>query len=231
MFAMGPLNVACAAEATTAMPPPSPTLTNPEMILPFAGVDASPSRSPSPEVMFPLLLPDPMAPAALRHDSKQMQSPVCVERQQSSPHLSHSPGESSVNSDEFGEGITWLRFDDDIETGSDAEDDEERFGSFPQVADSDDVERWDMPQSGPMDEEDFSSAALSRRADIILANAKKRLSVCVRPSRDFVVLANKPSLWRATCAVPDHLLSLPPAASLLCAHLFMVMDGRSSTLR
>jgi hypothetical protein len=48
-----------------------------------------------------------------------------------------------------------------------------------------DGDRWLNRNSSGSDESDdpYSSAALSRRAEIILANAKKRLNVCVTMSR------------------------------------------------
>ena len=52
------------------------------------------------------------------------------------------------------------------------------------IADDDvdaDIEKWSNDRSSESDDDDegpLSSAALSRRAEIILANAKKRLNVC-----------------------------------------------------
>jgi hypothetical protein len=79
------------------------------------------------------------------------------------------------------ESLTWPAFD-----GPGAFDDsgvalgeEEEHGQFPGIAspgDDMDNDRWLENQSDGEDEA-YSSAALSRRAEMILANAKKRLNV------------------------------------------------------
>ena len=47
-------------------------------------------------------------------------------------------------------------------------------------------ERWHEDRTSGSDDDDdpYSSAALSRRAEIILANAKKRLNVCASSRHD-----------------------------------------------
>jgi len=162
------------------LPLPSPTLTNPEMILPFSRADTPTSDSP------------PSSPPMFSHSLQHAASARTLVAQSSSSPLSHSPASwapgtaraqsitlSSVHSDEL-ESLNWSKFDGVAGVESEA-DDEERFGSFPQVAgsssDDEDIDRWDTPQSDTADDSAYTSAALSRRADIILANAKKRLSV------------------------------------------------------
>jgi len=99
-----------------------------------------------------------------------------------------SDGSSSVHSDDL-ENMKWPGFD----SGGDAEEEsvvldeeEEKFGSFPKVVGSDDSTDNDDQWLGPKTEDDKENNEdqdalfqdpLSRRADIILANAKKRLNV------------------------------------------------------
>ncbi|KAF2401394.1 hypothetical protein EJ06DRAFT_581536 [Trichodelitschia bisporula] len=93
---------------------------------------------------------------------------------------------SSVHSDDL-ENMKWPGFDSESaveeDVGSDlGEEEEARFGSFPKVVGSDDDttddnEQWLGPRAEDDEADPYSPAALSRRADIILANAKKRLNV------------------------------------------------------
>jgi hypothetical protein len=99
-----------------------------------------------------------------------------------------SDGSSSVHSDDL-ENMKWPGFD----SGGDAEEEsvildeeeEEKFGSFPKVVGSDDStdnDQWLGPKTEDDKENNGDQDALfqdplSRRADIILANAKKRLNV------------------------------------------------------
>jgi hypothetical protein len=90
-----------------------------------------------------------------------------------------SDGSSSVQSDEL-ENMTWPGFGH--VTGADEEsvaldEEEERFGGLPKVADSDDSVNDDQ-WLGPRIDDDGDEDLLSKRADMILANAKKRLNVC-----------------------------------------------------
>lgn len=98
-----------------------------------------------------------------------------------------SNASSSVHSDEL-ENIKWQSFDgpggfDDsgvvLEEEEDEDEDEEEHDHFPGATNGDDVEndRWLDGQSDVDDGDMYSSAALSRRAEMILANAKKRLNV------------------------------------------------------
>ncbi|KAF2794892.1 hypothetical protein K505DRAFT_20349 [Melanomma pulvis-pyrius CBS 109.77] len=88
---------------------------------------------------------------------------------------------SSVHSDDL-ENIKWpgfaepANFDD---SGVVLEDEEEQDHFPVDVRGDDDIENdgWMDEQSDPEDDDMYSSAALSRRAEIILANAKKRLNV------------------------------------------------------
>jgi hypothetical protein len=99
---------------------------------------------------------------------------------------------SSVKSDDFEslESLKWPGFDEQIARASAEDDDslvldddgeEERFGSFPDVQGSEvdgGAGGSGVGSGGPRTaSESDDSAALSRRADIILANAKKRLHV------------------------------------------------------
>jgi hypothetical protein len=61
-------------------------------------------------------------------------------------------------------------------------------------------DQWLNRHSSGSDESDdpYSSAALSRRAEIILANAKKRLNVCRSAIRTPWNDADKSRSWRAT---------------------------------
>lgn len=92
---------------------------------------------------------------------------------------------SSMRSEDFD---NWPGFDshdkfDDSGLGLDEQENRDRF---PSDANHDETEgdRWLNRHSSGSDESDdpYSSAALSRRAEIILANAKKRLNVCESPS-------------------------------------------------
>lgn len=93
-----------------------------------------------------------------------------------------SNASSSVHSEDL-ENMKWPGFDgpgafDDSGVVLD-EEEEDHIGHLPKVANGDDdieTERWlDGPEDG--DDDPYSSAALSRRAEMILANAKKRLNV------------------------------------------------------
>lgn len=99
---------------------------------------------------------------------------------------------SSVHSEDFEslESLKWPGFDsvddedvdDGIELIDEDEDEEEQFGSFPASpganARSSTESRRKYGQDAEDDDDPYSPNALSRRADMILANAKKRLTVC-----------------------------------------------------
>ncbi|OCK77875.1 hypothetical protein K432DRAFT_333135 [Lepidopterella palustris CBS 459.81] len=96
-----------------------------------------------------------------------------------------SNASSSVHSEDL-ENMKWPGFDgpgafDDSGVVLDEdEDEEEHIGQLPKVANGDDDldnERWLDGPAEDGDDDPYSSAALSRRAEIILANAKKRLNV------------------------------------------------------
>ncbi|KAF2866726.1 hypothetical protein BDV95DRAFT_504514 [Massariosphaeria phaeospora] len=94
----------------------------------------------------------------------------------------YSTTSSSVHSDDL-ENMKWPAFDgqsgfDDSGVVLDDEEDEER-DQFPVAGGDDDMDndQWLDGQSDGDDDGDNASAALSRRAEIILANAKKRLNV------------------------------------------------------
>ena len=93
---------------------------------------------------------------------------------------------SSILSEDF---ENWPGFDSHEnfdDSGVDLEDQEKRdrvLGSLTRDGDEIANEQWMNGRTSGSDEDDMddpqSSAALSRRAEIILANAKKRLNVCV----------------------------------------------------
>jgi hypothetical protein len=90
-----------------------------------------------------------------------------------------SDGSSSVHSDELA-NMKWPGFDSTGGADEESvvlEDDEDKYATFPKVADSDDVSMNDDPWLGPRSGEDDDEDLLSKRADMILANAKKRLNV------------------------------------------------------
>lgn len=90
-----------------------------------------------------------------------------------------SDGSSSVHSEELA-NMKWPGFDSahgaDVESVV-LEQGEEEYGTLPKVADSDDISMLDDPWLGPRAGEDDDEDLLSKRADMILANAKKRLNV------------------------------------------------------
>ncbi|KAF2094726.1 hypothetical protein NA57DRAFT_60144 [Rhizodiscina lignyota] len=95
---------------------------------------------------------------------------------------------SSVHSDDFEslESLKWPGFDgvagEDVDEADIILDDEEeeRFGSFPasrhENEGDEDQENWD-PKKEEDEDDPYSPDALSRRADVILANAKRRLNL------------------------------------------------------
>jgi len=96
-----------------------------------------------------------------------------------------SDSSGSIGSEDL-EKMKWPGFDsangfDD--SGVDLAEQEEEHDQFPSDVHGDDdtVEHW-LEGPGDGDGDSYSSAALSRRAEIILANAKKRLNVWVRIS-------------------------------------------------
>jgi len=126
---------------------------------------------------------------------------------------------STVHSDDL-ERMKWPGFDSaegiDEESVVLDEEEEEKFGSFPKVVGSDDSpedEKDDDQWLGPKDEselgspkpsEDLFQDPLSRRADIILANAKKRLNVCLNASKECAIELTIERSWKATCEVLAH---------------------------
>lgn len=212
--------------------PPSPTLTNPEMILPFdmgnRAYTPSPPRgnqTPSPAatppgLSLPLTYGNNMQNSYLNFSRTSPQSHhristalSDIEEVETTPKGSRYPnfdpralassptlrengsaghtvdwkahsrklsdGSSSVHSDELA-NMKWPGFDSahgaDAESLVLEEDEEDKYATFPKVADSDDIsvndDPWLSPRAGEDDDEDL----LSKRADMILANAKKRLN-------------------------------------------------------
>ena len=118
--------------------------------------------------------------------SPTLQDHVDVARWETLKTRRTSDGSSSVHSDDL-ENIKWPGFDSgDVEEGSVVlDDEEEKFGSFPKVVGSDDSadnDEWlgakaDDDKENNGDQDALFQDPLSRRADMILANAKKRLNV------------------------------------------------------
>jgi hypothetical protein len=88
-----------------------------------------------------------------------------------------SHGSGSVHSDDI-ENMHWPDFEGPSEVDEESvvlEDEEEQLGDLPKIADSDDPASDEQYLSGHVDS--LEDDPLSRRADMILANAKKRLHV------------------------------------------------------
>jgi hypothetical protein len=225
-----------------AFPPPSPTLTNPDMILPFNHNTFAALPSPPREEHTSLLLESARdsdlgsyglasgrrsgylsartpPPSNNRLSStlsdiqeveitprKQVLVPVprVVDTVASSPTLRDSYGtdsqlskwrdagherrssdSSSVLSEDL-ERMKWPGFDSGgMDEESVLDDEDDRHGAFPRVANGDDTidDNAHMSDaqwlgSRPSDDDDEDDDPLSKRADLILANAKKRLNVC-----------------------------------------------------
>ncbi|KIW06631.1 uncharacterized protein PV09_02343 [Verruconis gallopava] len=210
------------ADVHALLNPPSPALTNPDLILPFdgvLGVTISPPRKqpPSPpdsdqttgrwnngaQQNFSMPLrssPSRSATASTLAIIEEMgntaKNPVYAQAGSavgSSPTLKTSTtpqlkpsweatderrwssGSGSVHSEDI-ENMHWPDFEGPSEVDEESvalEDDEEQLGDLPQIADGEDPgsdEQYLSAQVDGLDED-----PLSRRADIILANAKKRL--------------------------------------------------------
>lgn len=121
-----------------------------------------------------------------------------------------SAASSSVYSEDL-DGLNWRSFDGHYgaDTAGIALDHCEGQNEHWQVENGGRVDdkRWPWRTAGDGDEdeeegeenEDFSSAALSQRAEIILANAKKRLNVCSHSNSVTVKFQlTLPSSWRET---------------------------------
>jgi hypothetical protein len=216
-------------ERPFAYQPPSPTLTNPDMILPDH-LPSSPQRmnptahlveswresKPTYETtarvienfakthgafvasgpLSPSILVRPSSPlAAIQEVDTTPRKPYSNATLASSPTYNHgaslgdpadwaipkprsfSNASSSVHSEDL-DNIKWPGHDTVTETDGSVlldEEEEERFGYFPKPVESDDGTETD-PWLGPREEPDDQDL-LSRRADLILANAKKRLNV------------------------------------------------------
>ncbi|KAL1634683.1 hypothetical protein SLS56_002085 [Neofusicoccum ribis] len=88
-----------------------------------------------------------------------------------------SASSGDADSEQYSAGLDGANGDSDGSGSADSSDG--RYGSLPYVAGSDDEtdnEQWDDSQE-ELDLEAISSAALSKRAEMILANAKKRLNL------------------------------------------------------
>lgn len=215
-----------------AQQPPSPTLTNPEMILPFE-IENHIIRTPSPtrgnQTPSPAATP-PGLGRPLTYGNSMPNSYVNFSRTSPQSHhristalsdieevdttptgprypgikpatLASSPalkengamglvdwkthsrrlsdGSSSVRSEELA-NMKWPGFDSAHGTDVESvvlEEEEDNYGTLPKVVDSDDGSVIDEPWLGPHAGEDDDEDLLSKRADMILANAKQRLNV------------------------------------------------------
>jgi hypothetical protein len=131
--------------------------------------------------------------AARQHDTLAS-SPTIQNALASSPPRSWTARDqrrsSAASSSVFSEDIdNWPGFDshdgfDDSGLGLEEQEKRDQFPGDANDSDEMDGERWLSQHSSGSDEDDnlYSSAALSRRAEIILANAKKRLNVRVTVS-------------------------------------------------
>lgn len=112
---------------------------------------------------------------------------------------------SSVHSEDL-ENIKWPGFAESggfDDSGVVLEDDDDENDDLPVDVRGDNAigkDRWTDGQSdSEEDNGEYSSAALSKRAEIILANAKKRLNVCIlatRPDRGKILTI--PRSWKGT---------------------------------
>ena len=94
-------------------------------------------------------------------------------------------------------------FDDSGVVLEDDDEDDEEHDHFPVDVRGDDETGKDQWMDGQSDSEEdngeYSSAALSKRAEIILANAKKRLNVCILATRpDIGRILTIPRSWKGT---------------------------------
>lgn len=104
------------------------------------------------------------------------------------------------------ENIKWPGFAESggfDDSGVVLEDDDDENDDLPVDVRGDNAigkDRWTDGQSdSEEDNGEYSSAALSKRAEIILANAKKRLNVCIlatRPDRGKILTI--PRSWKGT---------------------------------
>jgi hypothetical protein len=112
---------------------------------------------------------------------------------------------SSVHSEDL-ENIKWPGFAESggfDDSGVVLEDDDEETDHFPVDVRGDDQigkDRWmDGQSDSEEDNGEYSSAALSKRAEIILANAKKRLNVCILAARPNIgKTLTRPRSWKGT---------------------------------
>jgi hypothetical protein len=191
--------------------PPSPTLTNPDMILPKRG-SMSPQRAPLsvetrsarsahyPQYHALPLPPAPPSPSIMLHPSSPLSA---IEEGETTPRRAHpgpsalassptlratgdlpewplketrrlsglSNGSSSVHSEDLERWKAAAR----VGEADSLDDGDERTSRLPKVAELDDEgdnEGWNSSR-----DDDGTDDFLSRRAEIILANAKKRLNV------------------------------------------------------
>ncbi|KAJ4367508.1 hypothetical protein N0V83_007091 [Neocucurbitaria cava] len=123
-----------------------------------------------------------------------------------------STASSSVLSEDF---ENWPGFDSHEsfdDSGVDLEEQEKRkhFSDDTDIGDEFGTDRWPNDRNSGSDEDDgpYSSAALSRRAEIILANAKKRLNVMegnLRGARESLVISPTMHLTNNSADLSQHI--------------------------
>ncbi|CAO2650573.1 Nn.00g018650.m01.CDS01 [Neocucurbitaria sp. VM-36] len=123
-----------------------------------------------------------------------------------------STASSSVLSEDF---ENWPGFDshemfDDSGVDLEEQDKHKHFPEDSDIGDEMENERWPNDRNSGSDEDDgpYSSAALSRRAEIILANAKKRLNVMegnLRGARESLVISPTLSLTNNSSDLSQHI--------------------------
>lgn len=158
-------------------------------------------------------LADPLASSPTLRDHADMAGWEAQEERRLSDESS-----SSVHSDDL-ENMKWPGFDST--PGADEgsvllDEEEEKFGSFPKVVgsdestDNDDNDQWLGPKTedekeNKSAEDDIFQDPLSRRADIILANAKKRLNVSLNTECEDKLVLTAERSWKETYEVLDPL--------------------------
>ena len=148
------------------------------------------------------------------HNASSSQSPS---QWQGQDQRKVSPTSSSIFSEDFEH---WPGFDSHEtfeDSGVDLEDQErgEHSTADAELGENMRHERWAEDRNSGSDDDDdpYSSAALSRRAEIILANAKKRLNVCAAQRTLNSIVTDNDRSWKETFAVHEsRWLSRPRSA-------------------
>jgi hypothetical protein len=119
---------------------------------------------------------------------------------------------SSVHSEDL-ENIKWPAFaesggfdDSGVVLEDDDDEDTDQFPVDVRAVNDAGKDPWmDGQSDSEEDNGEYSSAALSKRAEIILANAKKRLNVCILATRpDIQKTLTMHRSWKGTCGEPAN---------------------------